>query len=78
MNPKPEGGAFPADSYKQALAIDPQAGLVYIDQRKREFTVDLGGPRFACNLAGFQALVLLVNRAAANYELWLEQQEVSQ
>ncbi len=69
---------MPAESSKQALAIDPQAGLVCIDPVSREFTVDLGGPRFACNLAGFQALVLLVNRAAANYELWLAQQEVGQ
>ncbi len=60
---------------KQALAIDPRSGYVAICSGCREITIDLGAVRFATRLEGFQSLVLLLNRAAANYEVWLEEQE---
>lgn len=69
------GLAKPPGSTKQALAIDPRSGYVAICNGCREITVDLGSVRFATRLEGFQALVLLLNRAAANYEIWLESKE---
>ena len=58
--------------HKQALAIDPSFGTVFVCDRCRHIHMTIGEIHIRMDLAGFQTLVLLLNRAAANYELWAE------
>jgi hypothetical protein len=61
-----------APRHKQALAIDPSFGTVFICDRCRYIHLTIGEMQVRTDLAGFQSLVMLLNRAAANYELWAE------
>jgi hypothetical protein len=58
---------------KQLLALDPALGSVVVCNPCRHFQVILGEVCLQMDLAGFQALLVLLSRAAANYELWAEQ-----
>lgn len=64
----------PQPAHKQLLALDPSLGTVYICERCQHLHIDLGKLHFKTDLEGFQSLLVLLSRAAANYELWGEQQ----
>lgn len=61
-----------APRHKQALAIDPSFGTVFICDGCSHIHVTIGELQCRMDLTGFQHLVMLLNRAAANYELWAE------
>jgi hypothetical protein len=68
-----------ADTYgsshnKQVLAIDPTLGAVFTCNRCPSIHLQLGDLLIRTDLAGFQSLLVLLNRAAANFELWAESQ----
>ncbi len=69
--PLPSTGDI-AGRRKQLLAMDPSLGTVYVCDHCQHLHIDLGDAHFKTCLPGFQALVVLLNRAAANYELWAE------
>ena len=58
--------------HKQVLAMDPALGAVFICDRCEHIHFQLGDLHVRTDLEGFQAVVVLLNRAAANYELWAE------
>lgn len=57
---------------KRVLAIEPTLGSAYLCGHCSRFHLELGEARLTTDLEGFQALVVLLNRAAANFELWAE------
>jgi len=59
---------------KDVLAIDPALGTVFTCNRCSHIHLQLGELHVRTDLDGFQNLVVLLNRAAANYELWAERQ----
>jgi len=56
----------------QALAFEPSVGAVFFCNRCEHLHLQLGDLHVRTHLDGFQALVVLLNRAAANFELWAE------
>ncbi len=60
------------ENRKEALAIDPALGSIYICSHCTNIHMDLHGVHFRTDLEGFQALTVLIQRAAANFELWAE------
>lgn len=64
--------AVPASRHKQALAIDPSFGTVFICDGCNHIHITIGELQCRMDLTGFQHLLILLNRAAANYELWAE------
>lgn len=71
-----EGGGFPKQpaTGKQVLAIDPAFGAIFACNRCEHIHLQVGELHVRTDLNGFQRLVVLLNRAAANFELWAEQQ----
>lgn len=59
---------------KQVLAIEPEFGVAFICGRCDHIHMQLGELHMRTDLAGFQHMVVLLNRAAANFELWTERQ----
>jgi len=70
----PSTSAQHTPRHKQALAIDPSFGTVFVCDRCRHIHLTIGELHARMDLAGFQSLVMLLNRAAANYELWAERE----
>lgn len=58
--------------HKQALAIDPSLGIIFLCDRCEHVHVNVGDLHVRTDVDGFHALVVLLNRAAANFELWAE------
>lgn len=56
------------------LAADPALGAVFVCDHCKLVHIDLGDVHFKTCLEGFQALVVMFSRAAANYEMWTEAQ----
>jgi hypothetical protein len=57
---------------KRLLAVEAALGHVYACNRCGDIHVRLNSLDFRMEFDVFQALVLMLNRAAANCELWLE------
>lgn len=57
---------------KMPLAIDPNLGSVFVCGACNHIHLALGPIQLKTDIAGFQALVVLLERAAANFELWAE------
>lgn len=57
---------------KQVLAIDPGLGTVFACNRCERIHLQLGDLHIGTDVPGFHSLVVLLNRAAANFELWAE------
>jgi hypothetical protein len=55
---------------KEALAIDPSLGAVFLCHACRQIHLQFGDLHARVDTNGFHALVVLLNRAAANFELW--------
>ncbi len=73
----PHDAAVPrpgAPRLKDVLAIDPAFGAVFTCNRCSHIHLQLGELHVRTDLDGFQSLVALLNRAAANFELWAERQ----
>lgn len=60
------------DPRKHLLALDPALGTVYQCGHCEHIHFAIGDLHFKTDLAGFQRLLVLFNRAAANFELWAE------
>lgn len=57
---------------KHALAIDPALGTVFVCGACRHIHLQIEAFHVRFDLDCFQSLVVLLNRAAANFELWAE------
>lgn len=57
---------------KQALAIDPALGSVYVCTACGDIHLQFTNLHVRVDVSGFHDLVVLLNRAAANFELWAE------
>jgi len=68
--------AHSADAFprKQVLAIDPALGTVFACNECEHIHLCVGDVHVRTDLAGFQSLVVLLNRAAANFEVWADGQ----
>lgn len=56
----------------QALATEPSVGAAFFCNRCQHIHLQLGDLHVRTHLDGFLALVVLLNRAAANFERWAE------
>jgi hypothetical protein len=61
-----------AANKKRLLALDPELGSVHVCGACNHIHVNLAGTHLRMNLEAFQAVVILIERAAANFELWAE------
>lgn len=59
---------------KWVLAIEPSLGTVFVCSECEFIHLCLGDVHIRADLADFQSLVILLNRAAANFEIWLRYQ----
>ncbi|MCC6539731.1 MAG: hypothetical protein IT162_19440 [Bryobacterales bacterium] len=59
---------------KRVLAIDPALGTVFICNGCARVHLQVGDLHLGTDVAGFHSLVVLLTRAAANFELWAEHQ----
>jgi hypothetical protein len=59
---------------KRVLAIEPALGTVFACNKCEHIHLCLGDVHLRTDLAGFQSLVILLNRAAANFEIWAHHQ----
>ncbi len=57
---------------KHLLAIDSSFGSVYVCNQCNRVHLGLGETHLMTDIEGFQSLVVLLQRAAANFELWAE------
>lgn len=62
---------------RDLLAIEPELGSIFACNRCERIHMQLGDLHLGMTMAGFQSLVVLLNRAAANFELWAEMRSAS-
>jgi hypothetical protein len=70
----PRRGVSARSPRKRVLAIEPALGAVFICNKCEHIHLCLGDGHIRTDLAGFQSLVILLNRAAANFEIWAHHQ----
>jgi hypothetical protein len=60
------------EDLKQVLAIEPGLGSVFVCGKCQHIHLSLGGAVLKTDVEGFHSLVVLLQRAASNFELWAE------
>ncbi len=72
--PAPFGADSGSSPRKQVLAIEPALGAVFACNGCEHIHLCFGDVHVRTDIAGFQSLVILLNRAAANFEIWAHNQ----